>query len=80
MRSAEKMMMNQNAKSGMTIFEVLIFILLFTVGFIPGHLVAQKAGIVGGLAAGIATVLVLRIILGQMAMWFDKATKRKLPK
>ena len=73
-------MTNFFGKSGLTIFEVMTFALLFTIGFIPGHLVAQKAGIVGGLAAGIATVLVLRIILGQMAMWFDKSTKRKLPK
>jgi mannitol-specific phosphotransferase system IIBC component len=50
--------------AGWTVIELMAFTVLFVIGFIPGHLVAQRAGIVIGAASGIVAVVVARIAFG----------------
>ena len=46
----------------MTLIELMAFAMLFTAGFIPGHLVAQRAGMFPGLLTGVGAAVVFSIL------------------
>ena len=70
--------MKQN-KSGLTIIEIMAFTVLFAVGFIPGHLAAQRFGIFAGILLGALSAVAIMIAFGQLLSFITwmKAKLRK---
>ena len=66
-------------KAGLNIIELALLMVLFTVGFIPGHFVAVRAGLLPGLGIGFAVSFIAFVAYAQIMSWVFPERKRKLP-
>jgi hypothetical protein len=51
---------------GMNIFELAFLVLLFAAGFVPGHLIAQKSGILAGVSSGFLIAYATGFLLSRL--------------
>lgn len=71
-------MMNES-KAGLNVIELALLMVLFTVGFIPGHLVAVRAGLLPGLGVGFVVSFIAFVTYAQIMSRVFPEKKRKLP-